>query len=186
MNKNLNEIYKEKILGARNNRTIIIMIILILAGLGFFLAGLSSYFKKNFLIISDSSSLSFFPQGIIMMFYGSLALGIGFYLLLTIFWNIGSGYNEFSKEDQIVKIVRIGFPGKNNKIFLSYDFKNIKTIKFSIKNGLNPRSNLFLVLKDQREIPLYPAQTLLNPNEVEKKAIYLSNLLNIPLENILL
>ena len=103
------------------------------------------------------------------MFYGTGAIGIAFYLLFTIIWNIGSGYNEFLKDENIVRIVRLGFPGKNRTIFLSYDFKNIKSLKFLIKQGLNPRCNILLMLKDKREIPLFPAQFLMNPSETEKK-----------------
>ena len=97
---------------------------------------------------------------------------------------MGSGYNEFSKLDNIVRIVRLGFPGKNRTIFLSYEFQNIKKLKFLIKQGLNPRCNILLVLKDKREIPLFPAQFLLNPNETERKAIELSNFLEVPLESL--
>jgi hypothetical protein len=106
--------------------------------------------------------------------------------MLTIIWNIGSGYNEFSKLEEIVRIVRLGFPGKNRTIFLSYEFKNIKSLKFLIKQGLNPRCNILLVLKDKREIPLFPAQFLLNPSETEKKAIQLSNFLQIPVESLVI
>ena len=113
-------------------------------------------------------------------------MGLSFYVLLTIIWNIGSGYNEFSKLDNLVRIVRLEFPGKNRTIFLSYEFKNIKNLKFLIKQGLNPRSNILLVLKDKREIPLFPAQFLLNPNDVEKKAIELSTFLDVPLENLII
>ncbi len=161
------------------------MLILFLAGLGFFLAGLSSYLKINLLILSDTSEIIFIPQGIAMLFYGTGALGIAIYIFLTIIWDIGSGYNEFSKLENIVRIIRIGFPGKNRTIFLSYEFKNIKNIKFLIKQGLNPRCNILLVLKDKREIPLFPAQFLLNPTEIEKKAIELSNFLDIPLESLI-
>jgi hypothetical protein len=181
-----NNIIKENIIGARNFRSIFIMIILFLAGLGFFLAGLSSYLNINLLQITDISEIKFIPQGIAMLFYGTGALGISIYILLTIIWNIGSGYNEFSKIENSVRIVRIGFPGKNRKIFLSYEFKNIKNLKFLIKQGLNPRCNILLVLKDKREIPLFPAQFLLNPNETEKKAIELSTFLDVPLESLML
>ena len=102
------------------------------------------------------------------------------------FWNIGSGYNEFSRTDELVRIVRSGFPGKNRTVFLSYEFKNIKNLKILIKQGLNPRCNILLVLKDKREIPLFPAQFLLNPSEIETKAIALSNFLNVPLENLVI
>ena len=177
---------REDIIGARNIRSIATMIILLLAGLGFFLAGLSSYFHKNLLLITDITEISFIPQGVAMLFYGTGAIGLGIYLLLSVIWNIGSGYNEFSKFENIVRIVRLGFPGKNRTIFLSYEFKNIKNLKFLIKQGLNPRCNILLVLKDKREIPLFPAQILMNPTETEKKAIQLSNFLNVPLESLVI
>lgn len=179
-------IVKEDIVGARNFRTILLMVILFFAGLGFFLAGLSSYFHINFLRITDTEEITFIPQGIAMLFYGTGAIGLALYLFLTILWNIGSGYNEFSKLENIVRIIRLGFPGKNQTIFLSYEFKNIKNLKFLVKQGLNPRCNILLVLKDKREIPLFPAQTLMNPSETEKKAIQLSNFLNVPLENLII
>jgi hypothetical protein len=179
-------IIRDNITGARNFRSFSIMLILFGAGLGFFLAGLSSYLNTNLLILSDTSEIRFIPQGIAMLFYGTGALGIAFYLFLTILWNIGSGYNEFSKQENIIRIIRIGFPGKNRNIFLSYEFKNVKGIKFLIKQGLNPRCNILLVLKDKREIPLFPAQFLLNPNETEKKAIELSTFLDVPLESLII
>ena len=177
-------IIKENIVGARNVNSIGIMIVLVVAGTGFFLAGLSSYLNVNLLQLTDTSKIVFIPQGIAMLFYGTGAIGIGIYLILTIVWNIGSGYNEFSKSEEVVRIVRLGFPGKNRTIFLSYEFKNIKNLKFLIKQGLNPRCNILLVLKDKREIPLFPAQFLLNPMETEKKAIQLSNFLNVSLESL--
>lgn len=183
MNSN---IIKEEIVGARNIRSIFTMIILFLAGLGFFLAGLSSYLDINLLTVTDTSEIKFIPQGIALLFYGTGALGLSVYIILTIVWNVGSGYNEFSKNESSVRIVRVGFPGKNRIVFLSYDFNNIKNLKFLIKQGLNPRCNILLVLKDKREIPLFPAQFLLNPNETEKKAIDLSNFLNVPLESLII
>jgi hypothetical protein len=160
------------------------MLVLFLAGLGFFLAGLSSYLHVNLLIVTDTNSITFIPQGIALLFYGTGAIGIAIYLLLTIIWNIGSGYNEFLKDENVIRIVRLGFPGKNRTIFLSYDFKNVKSLKFLIKQGLNPRCNILLMLKDKREIPLFPAQFLMNPNETEKRAITLSNFLEVPLESL--
>jgi hypothetical protein len=179
-------ILKENIIGARNINSFVSMTVLFFAGMGFFLAGLSSYFQINLLILTDTSEITFIPQGIALLFYGTGAIGISLYLLLTIIWNIGSGYNEFSKEDNVVRIIRLGFPGKNRTIFLTYEFKNIKNLKFLIKQGLNPRCNILLVLKDKREIPLFPAQFLLNPNETEKKAIDLANFVNVPLESLII
>jgi len=178
--------FKEKIPGARTVKNFVVIIILFFAGLSFFLVGLSSYFHQNFFFLTNTSDILFIPQGITMLFYGTSALGLFTYLLLTFIWDVGSGYNEFSKEDEVIRIIRIGFPGANEKIFLSYDFKNSKKIKFFLKQGLTPRSNILLVLKDKREIPIYPAQTLLNPTETEKKALAIAEFLQIPLENTLL
>ena len=177
---------KEEIVGARNISNIVVTLVLLTAGSGFFLAGLSSYLRINLLVLTDTSEITFIPQGIALLFYGTGAIGISIYIILTMFWNIGSGYNEFSRTDELVRIVRSGFPGKNRTVFLSYEFKNIKNLKILIKQGLNPRCNILLVLKDKREIPLFPAQFLLNPSEIETKAITLSNFLNVPLENLVI
>jgi hypothetical protein len=179
-------IIKENIIGSRNFGNILIMFVLLFAGFGFFLAGLSSYLKVNFLFFSETKDIVFIPQGIALLFYGTGAIGLALYLLFTIFLDIGSGYNEFSKIEKIVRIVRLGFPGKNRIIFLSYDFQNIKNLKFFIKEGINPRCNILLVLKDKREIPLFPSQFLLKPNEIEKKAIELSKFLDVPIESLII
>jgi hypothetical protein len=76
------------------------------------------------LVLSDTSEIIFIPQGVAMLFYGTGALGLAIYIILTILWNIGSGYNEFSKVEQIARIVRVGFPGKNRIIFfLLYNYE---------------------------------------------------------------
>ncbi len=180
------EIIKEEIIGARNFKTYLASAILLVGGLAFFLAGLSSYFKTNFLPFTNTSEILFYPQGITMIFYGVAAIILSFYLIFTIYLNLGSGYNEFCKIDQTVRIIRLGFPGKNRKIFLSYKFNNIKSLKFILKQGLNPRSNIVLLLKDERQIPLFPSNTFLKVNYVENKAIELSNFLNLPLESAML
>jgi hypothetical protein len=181
-----NEVLTEKIIGARNISNILIAIVVFIAGLGFFLSGLSSYLKINLVQFTDPSEIIFIPQGIALLFYGTCGILLSIYLILIIIWDVGSGYNEFSKIENIIRIVRLGFPGKNRTIFLSYEFKNIKNLKFLIKEGINPRCNLLLILKDKREIPLFPPQFLLKPFEIEKKAIELSKFLNVPLESIII
>ena len=125
------QIIKEKIIGSRNIGNFIIFFILLLAGIGFFLAGLSSYLNVNLLKITNTESIRFIPQGIAMLFYGTVALGISFYIFLTILWDIGSGYNEFSKSESLVRLIRLSFPGKNRIVFLSYEFNNIKNLKLA-------------------------------------------------------
>lgn len=173
---------RQSIQGSKNLKTSLSLIILFIGGAGFFLAGISSFTKYNFLNFTDTSNLLFIPQGITLLFYGSLALSLSFYLFLYVFWNIGSGYNEFSKEEKLVRIIRKGFPGKNRTLFFAYEFGQIKEIRLQLKSGLNPRSNLLLILKDKREIPLFPPQNYLNPLKLEKEAIELADFLNVPIK----
>jgi len=53
-------------------------------GTSFLLAGLSSYLKINLLPFANPVELVFIPQGVVMMFYGTLSLSIGIYTLLTV------------------------------------------------------------------------------------------------------
>jgi len=168
--------------GARNIRTFFAMLIFLSAGFGFFFTGLASYLNRSFLFFSSTAEIRFIPHGIIMLFYGTLAIILGLYNLFLFFFNIGSGYNEFSKKESLIRIVRMGFPGKNRKVFFSYDFKSTRKIRLMIKKGINPRYNVYLLLKDAREIPLFPADILLGLAKAEEKAILLSAYLNVPLE----
>ena len=183
LSKAKENIIRDSIIGARNSQAFLIAFLLFFAGSSFFLAGLSSYLNCNLILFTDTRDIKFIPQGVALLFYGASALGIFIYVTLTIFFDVGSGFNEFSNDEKIVRIIRHGFPGKNREIFLSYNFKSAKSLKFLMKQGLNPRCNILLVLKDKREIPLFPAQFLLNPMQMEKKALQLSAFLKIPLED---
>merc|ERR1712127_1052065 len=100
---------------------------LLIGGLMFLLAGISSYLKINLLPFANTTELVFKPQGIVMMFYGTLSFGLSVYIITTLFWDIGSGYNEYNKIENLVKIVRKGFPGKNREILLTYPLNNIRS-----------------------------------------------------------
>ena len=81
----------------------------------FFLTGLSSYFNINLLIFSDSSDITFLPQGIVLLFYGTVGSILGIYLWLTIWWDIGFGYNEYNQNLNEVILYRQGFPGNESR-----------------------------------------------------------------------
>ena len=151
-------------------------------GLGFFLSGLSSFFKTNLLFFSDSTNLAFIPQGIVLIFYGTVGLTLCIFLWLTIWWDIGFGYNEYSKEDQKVTLYRKGFPGKNRELRLNFTFDELKSIKMFIRDGLNPKRQLFLCLNDSREIPLTGSDKPTALNKIETEALNLAKYLNIYLE----
>ena len=91
-----------------------------LGGLGFLLTGISSFYQKNLLFFIHVDNIVFFPQGLVMCFYGLLAFLFSAYIWLTVFWAVGEGFNEFNKERGEIRIFRWGFPGKNRKINLTY------------------------------------------------------------------
>ncbi|KAJ0535788.1 Photosystem I assembly protein Ycf4 [Helianthus annuus] len=74
-------IWIEPIKGARKTR--------------FLLVGTSSYLGRNLISLFPSQEILFFPQGIVMSFYGIAGLFISSYLWCTISWNVGSGYDRF-------------------------------------------------------------------------------------------
>ena len=179
-----NEIRRDEIIGSRRFSNYFWSCILFLGGIGFLLAGISSYFKINFLPFTNSTELVFIPQGLVMMFYGTLSFGISIYIVTTILLDIGSGYNEYNRIENLVKIVRKGFPGKNREILLTYPLSNIKAIGIKITEGLNPMRSLYLCLKDERNIPLTPVQEPTSISNLEEEAASLAKFLNLKLENL--
>jgi hypothetical protein len=153
-----------------------------LGGFGFFLTGLSSFLRVNLLFFSDSSEISFIPQGIVLLFYGTVGSLLGIFIALTIYWNVGSGYNEYNRDLQKVKLYRKGFPGKNRDLTFIFSFEEIKSIKMRIKEGLNPKRQLLLCLTDSREIPLTGIEQPMALNKIEEEAIKLAKYLNVFLE----
>ena len=119
-----------------------------------------------------------------MMFYGTVSFGMSIYILTTLLLDIGGGYNEYNKIENLVKIVRKGFPGKNREILLTYPFSTIKSIGIRITEGLNPTRSIYLCLKDDRKIPLTPVQEPISISKLEEEAANLAKFLDLKLENI--
>jgi hypothetical protein len=178
------QIRQEKILGSRRFSNYFWATLLLLGGLMFLLAGISSYLKINLLPFANTTELVFIPQGIVMMFYGTLSFGLSIYIIATLFWDIGSGYNEYNKVENLVKVVRKGFPGKNREILLTYPLSNIQSIGIKISEGLNPQRIIYLCLKDERKIPLTPVQQPDSISDLEDQAADLAKFLDLKLENL--
>ena len=178
------EIRQDSIVGSRRFSNFFWGIFLSIGGLSFLLAGLSSYFKINLLPFANPTELVFIPQGVVMMFYGTLSLSLSLYIAATILWDIGSGYNEYNKLENIVKIVRKGFPGKNREILLTYPVTSVQSIGIKISEGLNPQRSIYLCLKDERKIPLTPVQQPDSISNLEKQAADLAKFLDLKLENL--
>ena len=117
-----------------------------------------------------------------MCFYGILGLIFSLYLWLTIFWSVGGGFNEFNKQEGIVRIFRWGFPGKNRKIDLCYPLKDVEAIRLELKEGLNPRRTIYIRIKGKRDIPLTRIGQPMTLEEIEKQAAELAKFLQVSLE----
>ena len=179
-----NQIRRDKIIGSRRFSNYFWSFFLLLGGIGFLVAGISSYIKINLLPFANPTELVFIPQGLVMMFYGTLSFGISIYILITVLFDVGSGYNEYNRIENLVKIVRKGFPGKNREILLTYSLSNIKSIGIKITEGLNPTRSIYLCLKDDRKIPLTPVQEPASISNLEDEAASLAKFLDLKLENI--
>jgi hypothetical protein len=188
--------------------------IISLGSIGFLFAGISSYLssffipdnievaafttgksliesindqKENIFLINSNLmnvKVPFFPQGLLMSFYGSLGILLSLYWWFLIFWNVGAGFNEFNKKDGFIRVFRWGYPGKNRKIDLSYSLKDVEAIKVELKQGLDPQRTIYLRLKGSREIPLTGIGQPLTLKDIEKQASELANFLQVSLEGL--
>jgi hypothetical protein len=156
--------------------------ILCLGGFSFFLTGIASYFNFPFLFFSNSSTIQFFPQGVVMCFYGMVGFLVGLYIWLIILWDLGEGFNEFNLTTGQVRIFRWGFPGKNRRIDLQYPIQDVQSIRVEIQEGLNPKRVIYLKLRGNREIPLTRAGQPGSIQEIETQAAELAKLLQVSLE----
>lgn len=167
-----------------------------LGSLGFLSTGITSYFSttnpsnqvgtliETNQILVQSASIPFFPQGLLMSFYGSLGILLSLYWWFLIFWNVGGGFNEFNKKDGLIRIFRWGYPGKARKIDLTYSLKDVEAIKVELKQGLDPQRTIYLRLKGNREIPLTGIGQPLTLKDIEKQASELANFLQVSLEGL--
>nr|YP_008577589.1 photosystem I assembly protein Ycf4 [Corymbia gummifera]YP_008577929.1 photosystem I assembly protein Ycf4 [Angophora floribunda]YP_008578014.1 photosystem I assembly protein Ycf4 [Angophora costata]AGC58998.1 photosystem I assembly protein Ycf4 [Corymbia gummifera]AGC59338.1 photosystem I assembly protein Ycf4 [Angophora floribunda]AGC59423.1 photosystem I assembly protein Ycf4 [Angophora costata] len=175
-------IWIELIVGSRKISNFCWAFILFLGSLGFVLVGSSSYLGKNLISLVPPQQILFFPQGIVMSFYGIAGLFISSYLWCTISWNVGSGYDRFDRKEGIVCIFRWGFPGKNRRIFLRFRMKDIQSIRIEVKEGIYARRVLYMEIKGQGAVPLTRTDENLTPREIEQKAAELAYFLRVPIE----
>lgn len=178
------QIFRQEILGARRLSNYFWGVVTSMGGIGFLLAGLSSYFKINLLIVSDATTFQFIPQGVALLFYGVAGTTLTTYIWLTMIWNIGGGYNEFNKETGKITIFRWGFPGKNRRIEITYPLEEAKSIRAEIKEGINPKRALYLSCKQRQDIPLTRVGEPLPISELENQGAQLARFLEVPLEGL--
>jgi hypothetical protein len=132
------------------------------------------------------TDIQFLPQGLVICFYGSIGIVIGFYLILRVFWSVGSGFNEYNKEKKQLRIFRLGFPGKYRYVDLFYSFSEIETLFLESQNTLTG-SNLYLILKGKQKICLTQIGKVdsRSTQEIESFSTRLAQFLQIPLDGVL-
>jgi DNA mismatch repair protein MutH len=134
--------------------------------------------------MSDPTELQFIPQGVALLFYGVMGSLLALYLWLTIIWNVGGGYNEFNKKTGLMTIFRQGYPGKNRVIELSSPLEDVQAVRAEIKEGLNPKRELYVKVKQKRDIPLTRVGQPIALSELENQAAQLARFLGVPLEGL--
>ncbi|ERN40015.1 photosystem I assembly Ycf4 [Rubidibacter lacunae KORDI 51-2] len=175
---------RQTVQGSRRASNYLWAVVTAIGGIGFFLAGLSSYFHVNLLLVSDPRGLQFIPQGIALLFYGTVGSAISLYQWLTILWDLGSGYNEFDKDAGTATVFRWGFPGKNRRIEISVPLDDVLAVYADIKEGLNPKRSLYLRVKNRQPIPLTRAGEPLPLSDLESCGADLARFLGLPLEGL--
>ena len=179
-----NLIYREEVVGSRRFSNYWWATVILLGAAGFFIVGVSSYLGFNLIPFLKTEGIIFFPQGLVMCFYGIVGFLLSTYLWLTILWSVGEGYNEFNKEKGTMCIFRWGFPGKNRRIQLTYLLKDIEAVRVEINEGVNPRRVLYIRVKGKPDIPLTRIGQPLTLGEVEKKAAELASFLQVSIEGL--
>lgn len=154
-------------------------VVTLFGGAGFLLTGLASYFQRS---LFSEQTIAFFPQGLVMSFYGILGICFGLYLWFTLFWRIGSGFNEFNRQTGQVRIFRWGFPGKSRRIDLRYSIADVQGIQVDIQEGLTPKRAIYLSVKDKGPIPLLRVTIPCPVEEIELQAADLAKFLQVSLE----
>ena len=151
---------------------------------GFLITGASAYLQHNLLWFLDASEIKFFPQGLVMSFYGVAGSLLATYLWLTINWDVGAGYNEFNKDEGIMRIFRYGFPGKNRRINLVSNLADVQAVRVEISDGVNPRRVVYVRCKGKSDIPLTRIGQPMTLAEVESQAADLAKFLGVPIEGL--
>nr|YP_009399085.1 photosystem I assembly protein [Taenioma perpusillum]ARW68482.1 photosystem I assembly protein [Taenioma perpusillum] len=180
----MSQIKIDKIVGSRRFSNYWWATIIGLGGFGFFFTGLSSYLNTMLIPLFANNELSFLPQGAVITFYGTIGILLSIFLWYTIILNVGSGYNEFNVAKGIIIIFRLGFPGKNRTLKLLYNIKEINSIKVSIEKGFLSKSEIYIKMKDTREIPITKAAQVITISNIEKQAVTLSKFLGVKIEGL--
>jgi hypothetical protein len=153
-----------------------------IGGVGFLLAGLSSFLKIDLLPIGNAVDLIFVPQGLAMGFYGLAGTALATYLWLSISWDVGGGYNEFDQNKQQVTLYRQGYPGKNREVKITHRLSDIQAVRVELREGLNPKRALYLKIKGKGDYPLTRVGQPIALASLENQAAEIARFVGVPME----
>jgi Ycf4 len=177
-------VLRYEVLGSRRFSNYWWATIVSIGGLGFFLAGLSSYLRVNLIPFSHPVGLVFIPQGAAIGFYGTAALLLGTYLWLVILWDVGAGFNEFDQANGRVKIFRNGFPGKNRQIEVCCRITDVQSVRMVLREGFNPKRAIYLRIKGRGEIPLTRVGQPMSLSDLENQGAAIASYLGVAIEGL--
>ena len=179
----MKKIKRDKIPGARKVSNYLLLTIMLAGGIGFFIVGFFSYCKVggNIALFSHwpNSDIRFIPQGVTMIFYGTMALCLSIYIYFSIYYDVGGGYNEFNLINKKVVVFRKGFPGKNRLIRFVFPITYLKSVKVIARDGINPQYEVSLYTKNQSKIPISQVFKL---SKLEAQASEIATFLGLAVE----
>nr|YP_009240478.1 Ycf4 protein [Lotharella vacuolata]BAU62612.1 Ycf4 protein [Lotharella vacuolata] len=132
---------------------------------------------QNMVGNSNFFDISFYPQGLAMGFYSIYCFFLSLELLLKLIYDIGAGFNEFDKEKKIIRIFRWGFPGNVRRVESYIPFMFVDCIKIKIDS----ENILYLSVFDGFILPITPTGFFDSFDSLEQYAIYLAQLIGVPL-----
>ena len=117
----------------------------------------------------------------------TVGLLLGIFLSCCFIFQIGCGFTEFNKEQGIVRIFRLGFPGKNRYIDYTYRLESIQSICVKISSNIlsSSQRGVYMRVKiaenQTRDIPLDLFHETFSLEELELQAANLSKFLRVSL-----
>ena len=166
------QVRRDFIVGTRRLENYFWSILLFFGGVGFIGKGLFDLLGSN----SDQ-----FTQPVVMIFYGYIALSLCIYLVCSILWNVGAGYNEFNKQAKELKLVRWGFPGKYRRVVVTIPFRELQEVSIQSQTfGLQPNS-ISILCKNGQKLPIL--QTNLTLGQLEYYATQIAYYLQLPMKD---
>jgi hypothetical protein len=171
--------------GGRGWSSFLLGIAASIGGFGFLKIGFDSFFKANIGNFGTTCLLPFIPfipQGVILVFYGTIGIIIGLFILWTFYWDVGWGYTLYEPDQKQITIHRTGFPGKNRTLHLVFPFKQLKAIKYITGERQGMTKQLDLSIRDGRQVFLMEINNAADLADIEVLVNFLANTLETGVE----